>query len=185
MNIYDYLKLDHKAVSKLFIQFKNCNFVERRKQIMAMIAIELLVHAHAEQETFYKELKQYDVSKEGAEHGQEEHTEIEDQIKAILNAKRFDSAWVKKVQNLQKTVDHHVREEERPIFRKAKKVLSDEDAYRLKEQMHYLKHKIRPVIEKEVDSFLQEEKEKPKKTAKSVKVPHKVVKHENRRVRLH
>lgn len=36
-------------------------------------------------------------------------------------------------------MEHHVREEEGDVFNKAKKVLSKEQAWEIKEKMHYLK----------------------------------------------
>ncbi len=137
MNIYDYLKMDHNKVDYLFKLFKKTEIVERKKEIVALIVRELMVHAHSEQETFYKALEKHPETKEEAEHGEKEHKEIEDQITIINNSK--GKKWVDAVYKLQDIVEHHVKEEEGAIFRKAKLVLSDEEALALKEQMHYLK----------------------------------------------
>lgn len=139
MNIYDYLKMDHDHVGDLFKQFSKSDLMIRKQQIMAMIARELTVHADSEQATFYKVLEQYEISREDAEHGKKEHKEIEDKISLIMNATTYGSPWIKKVESLQKLVDHHVHEEEHSIFKRAKEVLSEQEAYDLKEQMHYLK----------------------------------------------
>lgn len=48
-----------------------------------------------------------------------------------------------KSKKLKEIVDHHVKEEEGSLFRQAKNILSDEDAYRLKELMHYLKMQLK------------------------------------------
>jgi len=142
MDIYDYLKLDHKHVDHLFQQFGYSNNIERKKQIAYMISMELLAHAESEQKTFYKALEQYEKTREVALHGKKEHTDIAKKIISIINSPRFDTAWKKKVEKLQELVKHHVREEEGKIFRLAKSVLSKEEAWELKEQMHYLKKKI-------------------------------------------
>lgn len=142
MDIYDYLKLDHDHVAQLFKQFEHSTLLDRKKQIVALITQELIVHAHSEQETFYQALKKFDLTKEEVLHGQKEHKEIEDQINLIVNSKEFAASWVKKVEKLKEIVDHHVKEEEGAIFKHAKKVLSKEDAYIIKEEMHYLKQSL-------------------------------------------
>ena len=137
MDIYDYLKMDHQKVAHLFKLFENSKIEQRKKEIVAFIEKELLVHAYAEQETFYRLLAQYPESKQVALHGEKEHLEIEEQIKRI-NEDR-NNGWEHAVITLKKLVDHHVKEEEGDVFSKAKKVLSQEQAMILKEQMHYLK----------------------------------------------
>ncbi len=141
MDIYEYLKLDHERVDNLFKQFEKSNNKERQIQIITLLAQELLVHAKAEEETFYKVLKQHYKSQEEAFHGQKEHEEIREQVDLILSTNRADSNWVNQVDKLKELVTHHVKEEEGDIFKKAKKVLSDTEAYHLKEKMHYFKQK--------------------------------------------
>lgn len=142
MDIYDYLKLDHKHVDHLFKQFAESHDMDRKKQIVYMIAMELIAHAESEQKTFYKALENYEATHDEALHGKKEHADIEKKIQSIIKSPRFDASWRKKVEKLQELVQHHVSEEEGRIFRLAKSVLSKEEAWELKEQMHYLKKKI-------------------------------------------
>lgn len=192
MNIYDYLKLDHEHVANLFKQFENSQVLERRKQIVALISIELMVHAHSEQETFYRALKQFETTKEEAFHGQKEHKEIEDQISLVLHSKEFGSSWVKKVEKLKDIVEHHVKEEEGTIFTEAQKVLSPEHAYDLKEQMHFLKQQFLLSLQKETTTANVTKKEHRKKTihatSKKKSPLHEkaaLKKHESRPTRFH
>ena len=137
MDIYDYLKMDHQKVDHLFKLFEEAKSSIRKKEIVTLLEKELLVHAHSEQETFYAYLKQYDTSQEDAIHGEKEHKEIEKQIELINKASPEE--WQHQVHTLKEMVQHHVREEEGEIFRRAKKVISKEKALILKERMHYLK----------------------------------------------
>jgi hemerythrin superfamily protein len=148
MDIYDYLKSDHDYVSKLFKQFEKSKLAERRKQIADLIVEELIIHAHSEQETLYKVLQQFDFIKDTVAHSQKEHQEIENQINKIINSEDTGASLTKKVEKLKELVDHHVREEEHEIFKQAKKVLSEEEAYEIKEQMHYLKQHLKMKMEK-------------------------------------
>lgn len=142
ITIYEYLKMDHQKVADWFSQFEKAPSKERKHAIVEMIADELLVHAHSEQETFYRVLKKYYESEEAAFHGQEEHEEIEQQIALIRSSTSQGNAWEKRVLKLKDLVEHHVKDEEGKIFKKAKKVLSDEETIAIKEQMHFLKMKM-------------------------------------------
>lgn len=148
MDIYEYLKMDHEHVNSLFKQFEKSKVPARKVQIATMIAQELLVHAKSEQEMFYKALEPHFESRPEVLHGIKEHAEIEDQIIVVLDSKNMASGWQKNVEKLKDLVTHHVKEEERDIFKEAKKVLSDEEAYELKEKMHYLKQDMLRRLEK-------------------------------------
>ncbi|WP_133137555.1 hemerythrin domain-containing protein [Legionella rowbothamii] len=137
MDIYDYLKMDHQKVDQLFKLFEHSKIEQRKKDIMLMIHKELIVHAHAEQETFYKTVEDYPETLELAHHGEKEHREIEAQLKKIIESNH--NQWHEAVISLKELVTHHVKEEESEIFNKAKKVLSQETAFLLKEKMHFLK----------------------------------------------
>lgn len=148
MDIYDYLKMDHDHVDKLFKQFEKSKIPARQVQIVTLIAQELLVHAKSEQETFYKALEPHFESRPEVLHGKKEHAEIEAQIVEVLDSKNTGSGWHKKVEKLKELVQHHVKDEESSIFKEAKKVLSENEAYELKEQMHYLKQDLLRRLEK-------------------------------------
>lgn len=139
MDIYEYLKMDHKKVADLFRQFEKSELLQRKEEVMAMIAQELIVHAESEQKTFYKALQNDSENEEDIFHAEKEHKEIEEKINLILHFKSKNASWKKHVMALKELVEHHVNDEEGKIFKEAKKVLSDEDAIIIKEQMHYLK----------------------------------------------
>lgn len=139
MDIYEYLKLDHEHVAKLFKQFENAESLTRKKQIIALISQELTVHADAEQATFYMMLENFEDTKNDAIHGEDEHEEIKQNIAVVLFAKKWGPSWHQNVIKLKEIVEHHVKEEEGTLFKKAKKILTEEDAWELKEKMHYLK----------------------------------------------
>ena len=142
MDIYEYLKMDHDHLSLLFKQFKSYEDKLRQQQIVELIAKELFAHDKAEQETFYTALGKYAKTKEDAAHGRKEHREIEDQVQTILQAKPFGTLWLNNIKKLQDLVDSHVKEEESTVFKKAKLVLSEEEAYSLKKDMHNLKQQL-------------------------------------------
>lgn len=141
MDIYDYIKMDHEKVNKLFKQFSSVESHQRKIEIAAMIARELLVHAKSEQDTFYKALEADAASKE-IQHARKEHKDIEDKIHAILEPAKVTRQWLEEVKALQDLVEHHVKEEEGTLFDEGKDRLTEREACALKEKMHYLKQKL-------------------------------------------
>lgn len=146
--IYTYLKDDHKKVDELFKQFEKTKLPEAKQDYVNFLMKELLIHTESEQATFYKELEKHQKSEDEVLHGEKEHAEIESKMAEIVAIKTPNKAWEEKVKELQKLVEHHVSEEEGKIFRQAKKVISDERAYELREQMHDMKEKILTRLDK-------------------------------------
>lgn len=162
MTIYDYLKMDHEHVKKLFKQFESSTILARKKQIIDLICQELLLHAHSEQDIFYNALEKFDLTKDEALHGKKEHQEMLAQINLVLDSKEINASWIKKVEKLKDLIEHHIQEEEEGLFNKARQVLSDEDTYVLKEQMHYLKEKLRLLLIKDTATNSSEKQTKSK-----------------------
>jgi hemerythrin superfamily protein len=141
MDIYEYIIKDHRKVSDLFTQFEEASSEERKIQIIELLIKELFVHLEAEEATFYKALENYESSKPSVMHGEKEHAEIEALINTLKTVDSIENLD-EKVKKLKKLVDHHVDDEENVIHKEAKKVLSEEEAIALKEQMHDYKNNL-------------------------------------------
>lgn len=146
MEIYTYLKNDHKKVSMLFKKILAAKTNSTRKSIQDRIIHELLVHASSEQETFYKKLKQNDKSKVYAQHGVKEHKDIMKCINVLIKKEVGTTAWLQAVKKMKKTVEHHVAEEEGPMFRKARQVLTRAEATALTTSMKKLKKRMKEEV---------------------------------------
>jgi hemerythrin superfamily protein len=145
-DIYEYLKLDHKKVDKLFDLFTTAPSEKNKLEIVAMLNKELTVHAISEEETFYKTLEKHRESNKDALHAEKEHQQIKDKLEVIINIKSSNKLLNNKVDELKKFVKNHVSEEEGSIFSEAKRVLTKKEAYILKEKMHDLKGRV--ILEK-------------------------------------
>jgi hemerythrin superfamily protein len=173
MDIYDYLKMDHDKVDHLFQLFEKSTLLKRQQETVALIIQELLVHAHSEQETFYKFLLKFPETKEIALHGEKEHRDIEEQVHLI--SKASGKQWNDAVLKLKEIVHHHVKEEEGKIFNKAKKVISPEEALIIKEKMHYLKGKFLLLLENKVSAKLKTNKTNGSKRNHLASAPERVI----------
>lgn len=143
MNIYTYLKKDHLTVAELFEKILSSKSFEKRKTLFQELENELLIHAEAEDKTFYKALKAYEETAEIIGHAKEEHREIEGYIKKISGLSIESEKWLEQFGEFKHSVTHHVKEEEGEIFKKAKKVLTAEQETQLAIDMAALKDQLK------------------------------------------
>jgi len=139
MDIYSYLKKDHRKVAKLMEELLAADKKSEREALFAEIKHELLLHAKTEQDSFYKALEHKKPTEERIEEAEEEHEEIEKYLKKLSKLDMGSEEWIEQFGEFKHSVTHHVKEEEEGIFEKAKKVLSDERAEELAQEMDEMK----------------------------------------------
>ena len=139
MDIYSYLKKDHRKVSDMMEQLVAARSLSRREDLFYDIMEELTLHAETEQATFYAALEDADEAAERIEDAEEEHDEIKDYLKRLSNMSMESEKWLITFGELKHAVEHHVEEEEGRVFEKARQVLSDDEAEELAEEMDRLK----------------------------------------------
>lgn len=142
MDIYTYLKKDHKHVANLMDEVLLTRAADQREALFAEIRMELELHADTEEATFYKAIGNATRSKaveEQMEHADEEHNEIRDYLEKLSALPMDSEEWMEQFGEFKHAVSHHVKEEENEIFEKAKKYLSDKQAKDLAAQMDTLK----------------------------------------------
>jgi hemerythrin superfamily protein len=142
MNIYSYLETDHKKVENLFTKIISTKNKDKRKLLFKEVAAELLLHAETEHETFYNALKQHKETHKIIEHADKEHEEVKKLITAVKKNPTVNDKWLVELGGLRQVVTHHVSEEEKNIFKKAKKILNSKEAKQLAIDMENLKQKV-------------------------------------------
>ena len=122
--IYDILKIEHKDVKKLFKQIVD----EKRFQenVYNQIKMALQLHMAGEEKLLYSRLENNAESRTIALESYEEHDLGRKIITDIDNSSDVDAKFAK-LKVLSETIDMHIKEEEDELFKKAKRVLSDED----------------------------------------------------------
>ena len=143
MNIYNYLKKDHRTVAELFDKILSSKSSNKRQLLFQEVANELLIHAETENATFYAALKKHEETAELIEHAEKEHAEVKKYISKISGLSIESEKWLEQFGEFKHSVTHHVEEEEGDIFEKAKKVLSSEQANQLAKDMDALKNKLK------------------------------------------
>jgi len=142
MNIYTYLKKDHQKVASLFEEIIKMDSKVKRDSLFAELKQELILHADSEHATFYKALKLHPEIKEIVQHADKEHAEVKNYLANLSECPSDSIKWMVLLGELKYSVEHHVKEEEGEMFKKAKQVIDAETEKKLAEEMEAFKKKI-------------------------------------------
>lgn len=143
MNIYNYLKKDHRNVADLMEQVVASKTSAQRKQLFHEIKYELTLHADTEEMTFYKTVEHMARTKsteEKIDHAHDEHDDIRHYLEVLTNLPVESDMWLVTFGEFKYAVTHHVEEEETELFERAKKYLTEEQEQSLAREMDRLKH---------------------------------------------
>lgn len=111
------LEADHHRVEELFKDFKAAGGNRTAKfDIAQAICMELTLHAMVEEEIFYPAFAAATGDQDMVGHATEEHQKVKELIAKVPEAENLDGA----VEALMKHVLHHVDEERREMFKKAR-----------------------------------------------------------------
>ena len=95
----------------------------------------LLIHEHAEEEAFYKPLKETSVLDDDIEESEEEHEETQSLLQQLTDSELVGEEWYDVFLELKEEIEAHIEEEEDEIFEKARDVLSTTDAQDMEDDM--------------------------------------------------
>lgn len=122
--IFDILKMEHRDVKKLFKQVLDS---ERFQDNVYMdIKTALALHMAGEEKLLYPRLENNQETRSLALESYEEHDLGKKVIMDIDNSADMDTKYAK-FKVLSEAIEMHIKEEEDDLFKKAKKVLSDDD----------------------------------------------------------
>ncbi len=122
--IYDILKLEHKDVKKLFKQLIDGH--RYQDDIYMQIKAALTLHMAGEEKFFYPRLENNPETRTLVLESYEAHDLGKKVINDIDNSVDLDAKFAK-VKVLSETIEMHVKEEESSLFKRARKILSDDD----------------------------------------------------------
>lgn len=110
------LEADHHRVEELFREYKAAGDPAAKLHVAQVICMELTLHAMVEEEIFYPAFASATGDQEMLEHALEEHQEVKDLIARVPTAENLDGA----VEAIKQHTLHHVEEERRGMFAKAR-----------------------------------------------------------------
>ncbi len=124
MNIYERLEQDHREMAGMMDKLES----GYDARVFEKLANELTAHMRAEEEVLYRPLRDAEPAHEPVLEGYEEH-HVGDLILRELKANNPGTdRWMAKFNVLKENVEHHIEEEEGPLFDAARQVLPDERA---------------------------------------------------------
>lgn len=131
-NIFDLLKKEHKEVKSLFKKAEECPNDERTA-VLHEIEENLIPHSRGEEKTIYSlcrdraKASKLNDSLLLANEAYEEH-HVADEILEELKSLDFKSErWLPLLKVLKENIEHHIKEEEGPMFDEIKKLFSNEE----------------------------------------------------------
>lgn len=146
MDIYAYIKKDHKNVSDLFNQILSNDNPAHRKKVFGQIKRELILHGVSEQATFYKALEENCRSQDQVKHDVDEHKSIKRHLTQLGHLDINSPEWLVEFKTLVDVVTTHAQEEEDFVFKVAQQVLPKRMETDLAQEMDaykkYLQNKV-------------------------------------------
>ncbi len=116
------LKDDHQRVDEMFKQFDEMrNDGEEKAALVKVICNELKVHTIVEEEIFYPAMREAIRDAELLDEADVEHESAKTLIAQLESMKPGDDHYDAKVTVLGEYIRHHVKEEQREMFPKARK----------------------------------------------------------------
>lgn len=140
MDIYERLKQDHdkhRALAKQIMETSGDS--QDRHDLWRKFKPEATAHAAAEEITFYAELMSHEEGQKKSRHSVSEHKTAADIIKELEETDMGSGGWIQKFEKLKKELEHHMREEENEVFKKAQSIISQSRAVELAGEFDRLK----------------------------------------------
>jgi len=141
MNVFTLLKADHKKVAGILKKIDETTerAVKTREELFTQVKTELDVHTRIEETIFYPALKEAEETRDITMEAFEEHRLVKQLLQELDKEDKGAEEWTAKFTVLKENIEHHVEEEEDEMFKKARKVLSDQEAEALGTRMEEAK----------------------------------------------
>jgi hemerythrin-like domain-containing protein len=133
---------DHRKVQKMFDEFNKLENgdMEEKEDLVRMACTELRIHAMLEEEIFYPAVREELDEKSLIDEAEVEHTVAKQLIGELEEMSPDEDLYDAKFTVLGEYVKHHIAEEEKEIFPKAKRAKVDMQA--LGEQLEKRKQEL-------------------------------------------
>ena len=123
--IIDLIKQDHEKTRSQFekIMSSGKKEVSGRQKLFTQLEEELQVHMEGEERFFYPALEQHEEARDKTLEAYEEHQVAKTMLGTFKSLAVDDERWRAKLNVLHEVVEHHLQEEEKEIFKLARKAL--------------------------------------------------------------
>jgi iron-sulfur cluster repair protein YtfE (RIC family) len=141
MNPFTLLKDDHEKVAGLLEKIDETTerATKGREELFTQLKNELDIHTRIEEEILYPVLEEYEETRDISLEAYEEHALVKQLLGELAAAPKNDEQWTAKFTVLKENIEHHVEEEEGEMFKKARKVLSEDEIENLGDRLQEAK----------------------------------------------
>ncbi len=136
---FQMLHEDHERVQGLFAQFETATDGRQKRKIFDQIEQEITLHSKIEEKVLYPLLEKKQETEEITHESYEEHHVVDRLLKETDKLSTGDDAFDAKIKVMMENVEHHVEEEEKELFPKARTVLSRDQIQKLATQIQEMK----------------------------------------------
>jgi hemerythrin superfamily protein len=143
MDIYEVLTEDHREVQKMLNRLAGTseNAIKTREKTFGALKEALIAHTKAEDKVFYSTID-HDQGHELVDEARHEHQEVEQLLEEMSKMDVSSQAWSDKLRTLKESVEHHVEEEEQQIFKEAHRMLDEDEADSMGDEMEEEEEKL-------------------------------------------
>ena len=141
MDAITLLETDHRRLEDLLKQGEETTerAVATRTQLLKTLTEALGVHELIEEKLLYPALQRHPEARDIVLEGFEEHHVADIIVKELHDVATDNEQWAAKFKVLKESIEHHIKEEEGPMFRTARGVMTAEDLQALGAQMAKMK----------------------------------------------
>ena len=131
------LEQDHRRFEDLLKQGEDTTeaAVTKRSELLDTITRELKAHEAKEETVLYPALKAHPMAKALVLEGYQEHHVADVLIEELHTLTKDDERWGAKFAVLKENIEHHIKEEEREMFRIARGLLTRDELLALGDRM--------------------------------------------------
>jgi hypothetical protein len=135
------LENDHRRLEDLLAQGEEtgAGAGKTRKALLDTVAAALTVHETIEERLLYPALQRYPEAHAIVLEGFQEHHVADLIVKELYDTSTSAEEWGAKFKVLKENIEHHIQEEEGPMFRTARGVMSRDELVELGKQMAAMK----------------------------------------------
>ena len=155
--IYDVILKDHETHREMLETIvQTSGDTPQRRQAWEAFYYDVKSHAAAEEETFYAPLMEDPDGQDKARHSVSEHKELDDMMEDIRGTDYSSSAWLTKFKDMKHRYIHHIDEEEKEIFERAREVFDEKQEQAAAAAFEKRKAAERKLVEEKREEALEE-----------------------------
>jgi len=155
--IYQTLKTDHDKHRDLLAKLaKTQGDSEDRRKLWQTFYYDVSAHAAAEELSFYSKLIAESEGQPEGRHSVAEHHELEEMIQGLHEMEFSSPGWLARFKSLKERYEHHIEEEEKEIFTKAKEVIGADSKGTIASEFLTLKKKERSKVDEKAEQALED-----------------------------